>query len=133
MNTEQRLTKCELIIENLEKRIEALEIENEEINQELAEREFGHSKNKPKAKFSRDMKVQEYAGVYYNDIKKKYPGKLKMSLQQVEDYALSSAKFMQIYQKWVNGAEDRPTLYLNKAMGVVQVGSLEEWKKSQAS
>ena len=118
-------------LQSLEEDVESLKNENERINQELAEREFGLSRNKPKPKYSRDMKVQEYVKVYYDGIVKKYPGQLKLDLEGVIQACFDSAKFMHCYKGFVNGNEDRPTIYLDKKTGLVNIGTVEEYKRSR--
>ena len=115
-------------IEHLESRVKSLEEENEIINQELAEREFGHSRNKSSPKYSRDMKTEQYVKVYYDDITKKY-GKLKLTLDQVHNLALNNELFKKTYSAWVKGDDDRPTLFLNKKTGFIEFGTVEQYKR----
>jgi len=123
-------------LEDQEGRIEALELENEKVNQELAEMAFGHSRaHTKKPKYSRDMKVEEYVEVYYKSIieKSKANGKeCKLPLDAFVRAALNSTLFMESYGKYTrNESDDRPTIYLAGGVDVwnIKIGSVESYKQ----
>jgi hypothetical protein len=125
-------------LEDQEERIEALELENEKVNQELAEMAFGHSRaHKNKPKYSRDMKVETYVEVYYKSIieKSKQKGQeCKLPLEAFVRAALNSPIFMGSYGKYTrNESDDRPTIYMaggNDAWHI-RIGTVESYKQMQ--
>lgn len=125
-------------LEDLEERVEALELENEKVNQELAEMAFGHSRaHKTKPKYSRDMKVEEYVEVYYKSIIEKSKAKgqeCKLSLDTFVRAALNSPLFMGSYGKYTrNESDDRPTIYTAGGVDAwnIKFGTVEQYKQQR--